>query len=86
MRTIDYAEWKKTKGERVRKAIAIDNAHPERAIGRRPRDPEKERILIQMTKARIARNIETGKLQILGPRHWKWRIDFGSKTGKEIDR
>lgn len=39
-------------------------------------DPERKRLFIELDKARRQRYLQSGKLQILGPRLWKWRIDF----------
>ena len=80
MRTIDYEEWKKHKRSLFRKAIALENIFEGHAPGRRPRDPEKERVFARLDLARKRRYIESGKLEIVGPRHWKWRIDFRKKT------
>ena len=80
MRTLDYEEWKRRKHARFRAVIALENTFEGRVPGRRPRDPEKERILARLDLARKRRYIESGKLEILGPRHWKWRIDFPKKA------
>lgn len=57
-------------------AVDVENAFSGPRVGNRPRDPEKERVLIALETARRNSYIESGKLQILGPRLWKWRIDF----------
>ncbi len=42
----------------------ILNSEPvERAPGRRPRDPDKERILLRLDRARLRRREERGELQ-----------------------
>ena len=74
LKRIDYREWKKRKSEMFDKLLELENTFQGRAVGRRPRDPEKERILTEMDRNRRNRLIESGKLQIVGPRHWKWRI------------
>jgi hypothetical protein len=79
MRTIKWEEWKKQKREFTLKLLELENTYQGRAPGRRPRDPEKEKILARMDKERMERFIATGKLQILGPRLWKWRVDFEKK-------
>ena len=76
MRRIDYKEWKSRKPEIFRKLIEVENSFQGRVPGRRPRDPEKEQVLLRLDKARLARYIETGKIEILGPRRIKWRVDF----------
>lgn len=74
MRTIKFEDWKKERKAKLAKAIEVENLLPDRLAGRRPRDPEKEEILTQLDVARRNRMIESGKLQILGPRHYRWRI------------
>ena len=76
MRCVSYEEWKKERKSKFAIAIAVDNSLPERLPGRRPRDPEKETLLIEVEMSRRQRWIETGKLEIIGPRHWKYRVDF----------
>jgi hypothetical protein len=43
----------------------------------RPRDLEEERVLLKMAMERKQRWLETGKLEILGPREYRlrWRSD-----------
>jgi hypothetical protein len=74
MRKINYEEWKKRKPELIAKLVKTENTFQGHAPGNRPRDPEKERILTEMDKARKARYIASGKLTIIGPRKFKWRI------------
>lgn len=74
MRRVNYEEWKKRKHEFIEKLIEVENTFHDRVPCNRPRDPEKEKIAIEMDKARKARYIASGKLTILGPRKWKWRI------------
>ncbi len=74
MRTISFEEWKKQRKAKFAIAVEVENRFPHRLPGRRPRDPEKEKILIRLEKARRQRMIESGKIEILGPRHWRWRI------------
>lgn len=76
MRKIKYEDLKKEKKERFAELIALENRFEGRAVGRRPRDPEKEAVLIRLDKARMKRYIESGKLEILGPRHWRWHITW----------
>lgn len=74
VKPIDYDKFKRQKKARWKAALALENTFRGHAAGRRPRDPEKEKLLTAMDRARLARYIETGKLRILGPRHWEWRI------------
>ena len=39
-------------------------------------EPEREQLFVELDRARRERYIASGKLQILGPRLWKWRIDI----------
>ena len=75
MRTVDWREWKERRKTWRSRSLAIENRFVGRAAGRRPRDPEKERVLTQLDVARWKRYLESGKVEILGPRLWKWRID-----------
>lgn len=76
MKSVRYEDWKDKRRAGFLAAVNVENALSERRVGRRPRDPEKERILIRLETARRERYIRSGKLQILGPRLWKWRIDL----------
>ncbi|MEN6357723.1 MAG: hypothetical protein ABFD83_11645 [Armatimonadota bacterium] len=76
MKKVDYQDWKRRKREVFLKLIDIENKFEGRVPGRRPRDPEKEKILLQLDKARRARYIETGKIEILGPQRMKWHVNF----------
>jgi|GEM_PF-6288270 len=80
MRSIDYEDWKKRRQGQFLTAVEVENRFMGPHIGRRPRDPEKEQLLIKLEKARRQHLIDTGKLEILGPRLWKWRIDFKRDT------
>lgn len=74
MRRMRLEDWKKERKTRLPIAVDVENSLPDRLPGRRPRDPEKERILIALESARLKRFIKTGKIEIIGPRHWRWRI------------
>ena len=76
LRQIDYKDWKRQIANKRRRLFALEAEFEGHAPGRRPRDPEKERVLTQLDIARWKRYIESGKVEILGPRLWKWRIDF----------
>lgn len=76
MRKIDYEEWKQRRPALREARLRADNRFEGRAAGRRPRDPEKEKVLAELDKARRARYIASGKLKIVTPRVWEWRIDF----------
>ncbi len=76
MEIIDYDEWKRQKPAVTRARLRADERFQGRAPGRRPRDPEKEQVLARLDKARWARHIASGKLIMVGPRKWMWRVDF----------
>lgn len=42
--------------------------------GGRGYDREKEELIVHLAKARWQKWFETGKIEIIGPRHWRWRI------------
>ena len=56
------AEVRRRKRERWAKIIASEP--PGRPVGRRPRDPEKERLLARLDRARL----ERGRPELLGPK------------------
>lgn len=56
------AEIRRRKRERWREILASEP--PGRAPGRRPRDPEKERLLLRLDRARLARRAASGDLRI----------------------
>ena len=76
MRTIDFDGWKKQKSRVFETMIRTESSFEGRVPGRRPRDPEKERILSELDKVRWLRWLQSGKLAKLGPRHYRLRIDF----------
>ena len=76
MKTVDYQDWKREIARRQRRILAVESKFQGRAPGRRPRDPEKEKLLARLDRARFQRYLKSGKIEILGPRRWKWRIDF----------
>lgn len=75
MRTIDYEEWKRRRQARFAAAVKAEDRVGGRKPGNRPRDPEKERVLIRLERARRQRLLASGKLRIVGPRLWEWRTD-----------
>ena len=79
MRSISYEQWKEKRRSSLAAAVLVENAFTKRVAGERERDPEKEKLLIRLESARRQRYIESGKLQILAPRKWRWRIDFKTR-------
>ena len=75
MKSVCYEDWKKKRRTGFLTAVGVENSLGEVRVGKRPRDPEKEALLIRLETARRERYLQSGKLQILGPRLWKWRID-----------
>ena len=76
MRRINYEEWKKSRHVVFDRLVEVENRFHGRAAGRRPRDPQKEKILMEMDRARRDRLIASGKLEIVAPRRWKWRVNL----------
>lgn len=56
------AEVRRRKRERWVKILATES--PGRAPGRRPRDPEQERLLLLLDRKRLARRAEAGEIRI----------------------
>ena len=56
---IDYDEFQREvrRRKRERWAKILASEPPGRAAGRRPRDPEQERMLLRLDRARLARNL-----------------------------
>ncbi len=75
MKTIRFEDWKKERKAKLKIALEIENSIPDRLPGRRLRDPEKEKLLIKLEKARRQKMIDSGKLEIISPKHWIWHID-----------
>ena len=61
------------RSKRFERMVAIENAFEGRVPGRRPRDDEKELLLIRMDIARQHRYIESGKLRIISQRLWEFQ-------------
>ncbi|HEX2254088.1 MAG TPA: hypothetical protein VHQ65_12535 [Thermoanaerobaculia bacterium] len=62
-RRFTYEEWQADLARRKREKWAriLASEPPGRAVGRRPRDPEKEQILLLLDRARLAREQATRK-------------------------
>ena len=75
MRTIRLEDLLKERKAKLKIALEIENGMPSRLPGRRPRDPEKEKLLIKLEKARRQQMIDSGKLEIIDAKHWIWHID-----------
>jgi hypothetical protein len=80
MRSMEFEEFMRIRREKRLRLIALENTFIGRAPGNRPRDPEKEKLLTKMDIERRRRLIESGKLEVLGPRLWRWRVDFNNDT------
>ena len=75
MRQIDFSEWRKQRSRVLHIGLHTEDAFQDHLAGNRPRDPEQERILSQLDKARWKRYLESGKIEKLGPRRYRFRID-----------
>ena len=75
MRRVDLKEWKKQRSLVFETMIRTDNSFEGRATGKRPRDPEKERILSALDIARWQRWIGTGRIEVLGPRRYRLNVE-----------
>ncbi len=72
---VNYDEYRRQNQARyVRTLTALAAREPERTPRERPWDPEEERLLIQLDRARRDRMIASGELVQLGPRHWRWQV------------
>ena len=60
---MDYDEFQREVRQRKRERWAkiLASEPPGRVAGRRPRDPEKERILLKLDRARLAREAAAGE-------------------------
>lgn len=56
------AELRRRKRERWLQILSSEP--PGRAAGRRPRDPEKERLLLRLDRARLARRAADGAIRV----------------------
>lgn len=74
MKTINYNEWKKNSGAAHSRMLQMQASIKERSSGGRERDQEKENALIEMGKARFQRYIDSGKIVIVNPRKWIYKI------------
>ncbi len=67
---LNYDEHVKRRGEFTLKRL---RAGWRRLPRQRPRDLEEERVLLKMALERKRRWLETGKLEIIGPREYRLR-------------
>lgn len=82
MRTVDYKEWKKQRGEVHSRMLQSEVSLRLRSAGGKPRDPEKEQALIEMGKAKFQRYIDSGKIVIISPTRWIYKIEQLSRNSK----
>ncbi len=57
-----------------------------RRPGRRPRDEVSERIQMRLLRARYERWLKSGRLQRLGPRHWRFNPEIPDFPEEESGR
>lgn len=77
MRKIKWSEAREKQQANLRRLSRLPGW--KRLPRTRPRDPEEEKILIRITLNRFRRWLETGKLQVISPRKWRFRIDYKTK-------
>ena len=71
----NYDEYRRQNQGRYLRCLAdLDEKYRGRTARQRPRDPEEERLLLQLDLARRDRLIASGELQQLGPRRWRWKL------------
>ena len=80
MKQVDYQDWKRRRRERFAELAKIESRFAGRVAGNRPRDPEKEKILTRMDQDRRRRYIASGKLEIVSPRIWRYRISHPAES------
>lgn len=66
---ISYEEQRARRAEFRRRMLRRGDR---RRPGRRPRDPEGERVLTRLMIARYRRWLVSGRLERLGPRQWRF--------------
>ena len=72
---VNFDEYYKANKSRLfHQRIESLNQQPtgERRVRNRPRDPEKQELLIQLDLKRWERMLASGELEELGPRCWRW--------------
>ncbi len=62
------------RGRRLRILATIEERYQGRVARGRPRDPEEERLLLQLDISRRDRLLASGELVQIGPRAWRWRL------------
>ena len=70
LRTLDYEE----ETRRPRGPRPGLNLPPEQRGRRKPRDPDEEEALRRLDRAQWDLYLKSGKLEILGPRHYRYHL------------
>ncbi len=60
--------------ENKKRALILIRCYLKRGAKRRPRDGERERILIPLDYARLVKRIESGKFEKIGRRRYRLRL------------
>jgi hypothetical protein len=72
---VNYDDYRKSNQSRYARILTAVAAQEQQRLPRdRPWDPEEERLLIQLDRARRDRWLASGELVQLGPRHWRLRL------------
>lgn len=69
MKKIKYEDYLDKRGERVRKSLRIEK---KRGISRKPRSGIERKLLLKLDKARFENWKREGKLELIGPRRYKF--------------
>ena len=69
----DYIRENKSRFFWARFERLAQSPEGQRRIRNRPRDPEKQALLMDLDEQRWRRMIASGELRQAGPRHWVWR-------------
>jgi len=61
--------------------VALRRKQAKRIPRQRFRDPEEDKLLGRLIRARFRRLIDCGELEQIGPRKWRWHFaEFGHPT------
>ncbi len=72
-RVIDYETYRREKMPEYRRKLALLRSRQgKRTARQRPRDPDEEALLLRMCQDRRDYLLASGRLERVGPRHWRW--------------
>lgn len=79
-KVIDYETYRRKKMPEYRRKLALlRGRQTERTVRQRPRDPDEEALLLRMCQDRRDYLLASGRLERLGPRHWRWHSLEGDR-------